>query len=258
MPRAAAPVQTAGSPSCSDAMPPQAARRSPSSRCFERGWRRRMIGGDEVDRVARRAPPQAIAICPPADRRRALERRRAVGDLLGGERQVVRAGFDGDGDARAPRSGDRVERVGRREVHDVHARAGLACEAHQQLDRRLLACRRTAVEPGRIATRIRRPCWRRAGSAGNSACASSGRPSLASDRQRLAQIGFGDVLELVDAGRTQKALEAEHAGARERLEVGGVAGHDAAPEARRRRDIAPRRRRASLRTPRRSSWRECC
>ena len=36
-PRAAAPVQTAASPSCSDAMPPHARTKSPSSRCFSAG-----------------------------------------------------------------------------------------------------------------------------------------------------------------------------------------------------------------------------
>ena len=43
-------------------------------------------------------------------------------------------------------------------------------------------------------------------------------------RHRLAQVMFGDVLELFDAGRTQEALEAQDPGPRERLERFGIAG----------------------------------
>ena len=62
---------------------------------FERRWRRRMIRGDEVDRASR-----ARSIAPSRSARPRiggahLNAGGAVRDLLGGERQVVRAGLDG-------------------------------------------------------------------------------------------------------------------------------------------------------------------
>ena len=78
------------------------------------------------------------------------------------------------------------------------------------------------------------------------------------ERQRFTQVRFADVIEFVHAGRTEKALEAEHAGARKRLDLAGVAGHDAAPEA----DIdmtpavLPRGASRQARQP--WWWMECC
>ena len=55
-------------------------------------------------------------------------------------------------------------------------------------------------------------------------------PERRQHRHGHAQIPFADVRELVNAGWTQKAFEAEHAGPGQRREIGGVARHDAAPE----------------------------
>jgi hypothetical protein len=46
-----------------------------------------------------------------------------------------------------------------------------------------------------------------------------------------AEVGLADMTELVHAGGEQKALEAEHAGAAKRLEVGQVTRHHAAVKA---------------------------
>jgi len=54
-----------------------------------------VIGGYQVDDALFQRCPKALSILPLADRRRTFELRRAVGDVFGRERQVVRAGFDG-------------------------------------------------------------------------------------------------------------------------------------------------------------------
>ena len=94
-PRPRASVQTAGSASWSEAIPPQARDRSPVVQELELGRRGRVIRADRVDQALAQALPEPLAVRSLADRRRALEPRVAVGDLLGGERQVVRAGLDG-------------------------------------------------------------------------------------------------------------------------------------------------------------------
>ena len=126
----AAPVHTTGSAICSDAMPPQAARKSPSSTCFSAaGAGEWSVATRSIAPVGERAP-QPLAMLALADRRRAFQRRVAVGDVFGAERQVVRAGFDGQRQtpaARAPPIDG--ERVRRGEVHDVHARRRLRATA---------------------------------------------------------------------------------------------------------------------------------
>ena len=59
-------------------------------------------------RCRRRAAPshRRSRLSALADGRRAFERRGAVGDVLGGERQVVRAGLDGQRHAGRPRRGE--------------------------------------------------------------------------------------------------------------------------------------------------------
>ena len=54
-----------------------------------------MIRGDQVDVTCGQRVPQTLAIVPRANGRRAFERRGALADVLRGERQVMRAGLDG-------------------------------------------------------------------------------------------------------------------------------------------------------------------
>ena len=153
-------------------------------------------------------------------------------NVVGGERQVVRTGLDGDRHAgsRAPRA-SAGERVGRREMDDVDVRAGT--RAPSRMSSAIAAC---SLSGGRRRSQVRysRGSRRRIdgsrSSAGNSACTSSGRPSAASTGSALAQICFADVLELVDARGRQEALEAEDAAPGERRERRRVARDHAAPE----------------------------
>ncbi len=63
---------------------------------LELGGARRVVRHDAVDRAVEQPPPQGVLLGAVADRRAALERRVAVGDLVRGEREVVRARLDGD------------------------------------------------------------------------------------------------------------------------------------------------------------------
>ena len=107
------------------AAPPAARRCRPTRR---RSRRRRAASGPAVHGewslttrsivAVGQGRPERLAVRPLADRRAALERRRAVGDLLRGEGQVVRAGLDGDphalGPGRAAASAARRRRPGGR------------------------------------------------------------------------------------------------------------------------------------------------
>ena len=57
---------------------------------------RRVVADDEVDVAVAQRRPQRLAVRGLPDRRAALERRRAVRDVLRGEGEVVRARLDGD------------------------------------------------------------------------------------------------------------------------------------------------------------------
>src|SRR6185503_7855457 len=58
---------------------------------LHRRRRRRVIGRDEIERAVEEALPQRVAVGSAADWRRTLELGGAVGDLVAGEREVVRA-----------------------------------------------------------------------------------------------------------------------------------------------------------------------
>ncbi len=61
-PRARMPVQTTDSAICNEAIPPHARTKSPSLKLLERRRRRRMIGGDEIDRPVHRAQPRDLRV----------------------------------------------------------------------------------------------------------------------------------------------------------------------------------------------------
>ena len=165
------------------------------------------------------------------NRRRALERGVAVGDVFGAERQVVRTGLDGDRQplgARACRS-----RRARRPTRGARCARAPRSRADSSISRSIAACsavRRPAVEPRRVASRI--GAWiglRAAAPATRRAPAAAARSAPGSASPRADPHSLTCANSSTPDG-TQEALEAEHAGARERLEVGGVAGHHAAPE----------------------------
>jgi hypothetical protein len=63
---------------------------------FQLGGARRVVAHHAVDDAVGEPLPQHVLVGGVADRRAALELRRAVLDLLRGQREVVRAGLDGD------------------------------------------------------------------------------------------------------------------------------------------------------------------
>ena len=199
---------------------------------LERRRRGRVIGGDQIDASVVERAPQALAMLALADRRRALQRRVAVGDLFGAERQVVRTGFDGERHARGARAARST--AARPPTRGARCARARRCATTSSISRSIAACSAAGgrlSQPGRVAPRIgarirlaQQPrATRRAPAAAARVCARIGIASRRSDSLTCSNSSTPDGL--------RKALEAEHAGARERLEVGGVAGHDAAPEA---------------------------
>src|SRR5580765_1199881 len=81
-----------------------------------------MIGGDEVESAVAQGTPERRSVTRLADRWRALEFGCTVRDVFGGERQVVRARFGGDGDAVRLCACHLVGRVGRCDMDDVYSR----------------------------------------------------------------------------------------------------------------------------------------
>ena len=87
-----------------------------------------------VDGAVLQALPQGPAVVLLAQRRAALVLGGAVGDELGGEGEVVRAGLDGDPDAVALGGADGGQGLGGGQVEDVDPGAGLACGDEDLLD----------------------------------------------------------------------------------------------------------------------------
>ena len=222
---------------------PELQRRDASPRAHEvaivevlqRRRRRRVVGGDQIDVAVDQRRPQALAIGSRADRRRALERRRAVGDLFGGKRQVVRARFHAQrrrrprgphGSRAAPRP-TRGGRCGRaRRTRWRAARASRWRPARSRLDGCRARCG-SAAGPGvpRPPTGPRReatPATPRARAAAGRAPPGSGGPSRRSASPTCPNSSTPD--------GHRKHLKPRTPAARQRRQVGGVARHDAAPE----------------------------
>ena len=180
-PRRRASVQTSGSPSCSDEMPPQAVPKSPVSSALQVGGAGRVVADDEVDRAVGQPGPERLAVGVAAHRRAALERGRAVGHVLRPQHQVVRAGLDRHPHAVGLGGRERGQGAGAGQVHDVHPRARRARgRVDDGLDRAVLGARR-AARRGSARSRlpvasVRRPARRgprRAPSSSPSAAATS-------------------------------------------------------------------------------------
>ncbi len=194
---------------------------------LERGRARRVIGDDEADRPVHERVPERVLVGALAHGRRALELGAPVADLLGREREVVRAGLGAERQAVAPRLGD--ERGGARggEVDDVDLRAQLAAQPQEQCHRLPLPGRRTrlqvrGVSPG-VAGRGRRVV-RKLGVDEERLAA------LGEDGQRPAQVGLGRRRKVVDPRVDQERLHAAGARVEELPHLGGVARDEPAPE----------------------------
>lgn len=99
------------------------------------GGSRGVVAADEREGPVLDALPEPLAVLRLPDRRRALVKRAAVRDFLGGEREVVGASLRGDPLALATRLGDHLEAVGVGDVRDVDGRtAGSAGNLHELSD----------------------------------------------------------------------------------------------------------------------------
>ena len=119
IPRRCASVHTALNPVCNPAMPPHASPRFAVLAHLQREGRRRVVADDSINGAIQQSIPESILVLTAADRRTALELTRSVRNLLCGERQVVRAGFNGDANAVGFGLTDVGERVRIGEMNDV-------------------------------------------------------------------------------------------------------------------------------------------
>ncbi len=168
-------------------MPPQASAKSPVSKCFSSAVQGEWSETTQSISPARQPLPQGVAVGGVADRRAALELGGAVGDLLGGEAQVVRAGLDADPHAPGPGRADRGQRRRAGQVQHVHARAGPG-------GRPPAASRSPAARPLAGASAGSRRSRGRAGPAvisrASSACTISSPSNAAISRMRQLQPGL--------------------------------------------------------------------
>ncbi len=154
-PRARAFVHVTGSTNCTrrDAAP-----RGLKIALLQMRRAGRVIADHHVDQPILQRAPQPLAIRALADRRRAFVFGVAVRDRLRIEVQVMRGGLGGERQSLASRELERLQRAGRGEMDDVNARAGVAADAQQQLDRFVLRLVRPRCEIGAVVAR--RPCFR--------------------------------------------------------------------------------------------------
>jgi hypothetical protein len=97
-----------------------------------------VVGDDAVNDVVAEATPEQLAVARVTNRRTALELRCARGDLLRGEREVVRTRLNRDRDAVSLGCRNHRERVGAGQVQDVGAAPGLPGELDQSGDGEVL------------------------------------------------------------------------------------------------------------------------
>ena len=159
-------------------------------RILHRRQRRRVIGRDQLNRPVHQGVPQPVPVLAAPNRRRALEGRRAVLNLLGFERQVVRARFGRDRQPRRSRRVEHGQRPGRDQVDDVRARTELAAQRDQEANGLVLRLRRSRRQIRRVPPRItrRRACDRRVNGPGKLRVSEKRRAELRENRHRLAQV----------------------------------------------------------------------
>ena len=172
----------------------------------------RVVRADRVDQTFTQALPQPFAILTLSDRRRALEARVAVGDLFGGEREVMGTGLDGQRQALAACLRDHGQRIGRRQVNDMDVAAKLAAKIDHEPDRGVLPLARSRCQMPRVAPARRPPNRSRHGRiAGQLRVHQQGQARAGELGHDRAEVGLRDVRKLVDSRVAEKRLEAEHA-----------------------------------------------
>ncbi len=196
---------------------------------------RRVVGDHLVDEALAERIPQLLAVVRLADGRRALEGGGAVRDLLGGEREVVRARLDGERYARVAGAAEGGERIRRGEMNDVRARAGLLRDAQHEIDGGVLGGARARRQVRVVATRVEAErgllaLGERLGELG----VHEQRRAEARDLGHAgAELGLVYVRELGDAALGEEALEGQHAFLEEVAQAAvrtGVAGNEPAAQ----------------------------
>ena len=226
-PRRRASVQTSGSPSCSDAMPPHACAKSPLSSAL-----RSAVEGEWSDTTrsivpSARPAQSASRLASPRTGGQHLNGGRAVRHVLGPQHQVVRAGLDGQPHAVGLGGRDHRQRARARQVH---ARA----PARRSRARRRRPRRSPSPRPRAVATQevVVRPAAGRLAQPGGVLGVHEQQPVRGGHLGAHArQPGQADRRELLDAGVGQEALHAEDPGTEQLGQPPGVARHRAAPEA---------------------------
>jgi hypothetical protein len=164
-----------------------------------------------------------------SDGRGALELGPPVGDLFGGEVEIVRARLGAQGNAVAFGGAQRLQRVAGGVVNDVRARARLAAESRGERDGFVLPGARSRQQIGGVGARISRgPRGHRTGHLG---VHQEGRADAPELLHGGAEVALAHPPELADPRIDEEALEPEHARLGHGPELARVARHHAAPEA---------------------------
>ena len=191
--------------------------------------RGRVVRDDEVDRAVLQSLPEQLAVAGLADRRAALERGRAEGDLLRREREVVRAGLDREPDAVVLGGAQHRQRVRGGQVQDVGAGAGPPGAFDDLGDREVLGAAGARGEELGVVVAVG------LGGAVDRTGVLGVHDHDRVERREFAHVGLELVgiqrRELVDPAVQQEALEPEGAGVVQPAQLVDVARNGAAPEA---------------------------
>ena len=187
-----------------------------------------MIGHHAVDRAIEQPGPQQLAVGVIADRRAALELRRAVGHVFSAQGEVMRAGLGGDRESLILGRSDQWQRRGAGQVHDVGAASRAPGLGQQRLDggdlsRRWPRRHEVGVAPPTRSRRSVDDRWVLG--------VREEQPTEPGNRgHRVGQLSRFERGELLDARGQQEALEADHARLMQHTELTRVSWYRAAPE----------------------------
>jgi hypothetical protein len=192
-----------------------------------------MIGGHEVDFARGECLPEVLAISGGADGRGAFVKGAAVGDGFRSEIQIMRAGFDGDGETFGAGLAQIGEGLRGGEMNDVERKAVFTAKADEEADGGQLGLVGTRAEPGGVTARVRAlggdgvsGAVKRLGELGVDEQGQTGAGEVG---QCGAELRFVDTSEAVQAGLSEKALEAASSGSGQRGQMQGIVGGDASP-----------------------------
>ena len=190
---------------------------------------RRVVRGDVVDGAVLEALPQGPAVVVLAQRRTALVLGGAVGDELGGEGEVVRAGLDGDPDALPLGGADGRQGLGGGQVEDVRPGAGVACGVEHPLDGGVLRGAGPGGQEGGVL--VGDPLGRLGEDPGVLGVDDEHGVELGERGEDPSDLVVVEVAVLVEARVGREALEAEDAPVPQGRQLVDIARDGAAPEA---------------------------